>query len=75
MDEYHPIRRLRLSLGMTQAEFGARVGLSAVRVCQIETSGAIGAENALRIADEYRREMKRGGLTLENLLRKSESAA
>ena len=68
---HHIVRSLRERLELTQAEFGDPIGLSAVRVCQIEKSEGIAGETALRILDEYRREMAGAGISLEDLIRNS----
>ena len=74
--QHHIVRALREHLGLTQAAFGEPLGLSAVRVCQIEKGSGIAAATALRIHDEYGRGMAGAGISLEDLLRNaSESAA
>jgi XRE family transcriptional regulator, fatty acid utilization regulator len=70
------IRRLRESLGLTQREFAEKVGVHQVYVSQLESgSQGLGHQTALRILDEYRREMAELRITLEDLLRGDEGAA
>lgn len=70
--ELHPLRELRKSLDLNQREFAAEVGLHPTYVSQLETgSEPVGKGTALKIADRYRVEMARFGITIEDLMRGS----
>jgi transcriptional regulator with XRE-family HTH domain len=70
--ELHPLRELRKSLGLNQRQFAGEVGLHPTYVSQLETgSEPVGKTTALRIADRYRLEMARLGITIEDLMRGS----
>ena len=70
--DLHPLRELRKSLGLNQRPFAVEVGLHPTYVSQLETSSEpVGKGTALKIADRYRVEMARLGITIEDLMRGS----
>lgn len=74
--ELHPLRELRKSLDLNQRQFGAEVGLHPTYVSQLETgTEPVGKGTALKIADRYRVEMARLGITIEDLMRGSRARA
>lgn len=65
-----PLKLLRQSVGLTQEDFGATIGVTKGRVSQLEsdpTSGLRGS-NLRKLADTYRVEIARLGLSLEDFL-------
>lgn len=68
-----PLKLLRAALELTQAEFGEAIGVSAGRICQVENSDQerLGSDALLELADRYRVELARLGLTVEDLMRGS----
>ena len=72
--ELHPLRELRKSLSLNQRQFATEVGLHPTYVSQLETgSEPVGKSTSLKIADRYRVEMARLGITIEDLMRGSRS--
>lgn len=66
----HPLKELRLALKLTQEGFGDTVSVTQSQVSEHELTGrGIGPDGLLRLADKYRVEMNRLGLTIEDLLR------
>jgi len=66
----HPVRRLRVFLGLTQRELADRIESHMTYISQVETgSQPLGHEIALRLADHFRAELGKLGLTVEDLLR------
>ena len=64
------LRELREKLGVTQQEMAHDTGLSSGFICQVETGAEqLGHKAGLAIVDVYRRDMRRMGITLEDLLR------
>lgn len=56
----HQVRALRRSLGLTQTQFGKRMGVTWVTVSRWENGWSIGLHNVLRLRDllEARREAR-----------------
>lgn len=64
------ILELRTSMGLTQRDFGRRVGVSGPAICQLETGRtSISAETALGIADAFKPNMIAAGISVEDLIR------
>jgi len=73
----HPVKQLRRALGMTQEEFARAVGIHRTRISQVEhrPNHTLGSKTAIRIADVYRAELVRLGITVEDLIRGSRGRA
>lgn len=74
----HPIKRLRNSLNLSQTDFAKSIGVTAGRISQVEAGAVgdrLGGETMLELADVYRDELARLGLTVEDLLRGHRGAA
>lgn len=66
----HPIRTLREAIGLSQGDFGQRIGRSQAVVSRLECGeDEVSREVGLRIMDEFREECFRLGITLEAVLR------
>ena len=64
-----PWTTLREALGVTQAELGKEIGVSGVRVCQLEKGdGTLKGEHLLRFMDRYRIDVARLGLRFEDFV-------
>lgn len=65
-----PVWRLRQHVGLTQHEFARRVGVTQSSLSEAERCpDGVSRELALAITDEFRRELKSLGYTIEDLLR------
>jgi transcriptional regulator with XRE-family HTH domain len=66
----HPGETLRKALELTQEEFARSIGRSGPYVCQVEGGRDFyGRVTVLRIAERYREDLNRLGITVEDLLR------
>lgn len=66
----NPLKELRTALGLSQEALAASIDVYQSQVSSHERTGAgIGREGLLRLADRYRTDMNRLGLTVEDLLR------
>lgn len=68
----HPLRELRKTVGMNQGAFAEALSTHPTYISQIETGiQPMGSTVALRVAEVFRTEMNRLGITVEDLLRGS----
>lgn len=66
----HPLYLLRKTLGFTQAQLAAEIGVTESRISQIEGgAGRLNDERLLALLDKYRVEIARLGLSLGDFLR------
>lgn len=71
----HPLYMLRKTLGMTQAQLAAEVGVTESRISQIEGgAGRLNDERLMALVEKYRVEMARLGLSLGDFLRQPDAA-
>ena len=64
-----PMERLRDHLDLSRAEFAEELGIARSRVYQIELEGSrIGPDVAEAIWTHFRRDLKRLGISLEELM-------
>ena len=67
-----PLQELRTALGLTQKELADAIDVHQSQVSEHERTGrGIGRDGLISLADRYRAEMNRLGLTVEDLLRGS----
>ena len=65
----NPVRVLRESLGISQAELGEQLGVTRGRIHQVELGqGNLHSKKLLVLQQLHGREMKRLGISLEDLL-------
>lgn len=70
----HPLRELRKTLDLNQREFAESINSHPTYISQMETGvQPMGSLTALRVAEMYRAQMNRLGITVEDLLRGSRS--
>lgn len=73
----HPLYLLRKTLGFTQAQLAAEIGVTESRVSQIEggEGGRLSDERLLALIEKYGVEVARLGLSLGDFLRPLEPAS